>query len=145
MCNPDKEIGSEATDPVGYVQSSKGDIKRDVKLTSDVKCTEIPKVGDFHLVFDHTRNSPFHLRRDRYNTERGLCFGLGRIRCQKKIWRRITLVGRPVVVCIFIFFFFFFLKISCVLSLIFVRIKETHGLTCCSSLSGNLCNEIDLL
>ena len=50
----DKELMAEATDPVRSVTSSRDSVKRDVKLTSDVKVAEIPKGGDFHLVFDHT-------------------------------------------------------------------------------------------
>ena len=64
----DEELRAEATDPVRSVQPSRGNVKRDVKLTSNVKVAETPKGGDFHLVFDHTyQNPPFHLRRDRYD------------------------------------------------------------------------------
>ena len=50
----DDELKAEATDPVRSVTPSRGNVKRDVKLTSDVKVAETPKGGDFHLVFDHT-------------------------------------------------------------------------------------------
>ena len=50
----DEELKAEATDPVRSVTPSRGNIKRDVKLTSDVEVAEKPKGGDFHLVFDHT-------------------------------------------------------------------------------------------
>ena len=43
--------------------------KRDEELTSDVKVAEIPKGGDFHLVFDHTYPHspiPFEARQIRY-------------------------------------------------------------------------------
>ena len=50
----DEELRAEATDPVRSVTPSRGNVKRDVKLTSDVKVAETPKGGDFHLVFDHT-------------------------------------------------------------------------------------------
>ena len=50
----DADLRAEATDPVRSVTLSKGNVKRDVKLTSDVKVAEAPKGGDFHLVFDHT-------------------------------------------------------------------------------------------
>ena len=49
----DEELRAEATDPVRSVTPSRGNVKRDVKLTSDVKVAEKPKGGDFHLVFDH--------------------------------------------------------------------------------------------
>ena len=67
----DKWLGAEATDPVSSVTPSRGNVKRDVKLTSGVKVTETPKGGDFHLVFDRlTHISPSYLRRDRCDTER---------------------------------------------------------------------------
>ena len=50
----DEELRAEATDPVRSVTPSRGNVKRDVKLTSDVNVAETPKGGDFHLVFDHT-------------------------------------------------------------------------------------------
>ena len=59
----DEELRAEATDPV------RGNVKRDVKLTSDVKVAETPKGGDFHLVFDHTypySPIPFEARQIRY-------------------------------------------------------------------------------
>ena len=65
----DEEIGAEATDPVRPVTPSRGNIKRDVKLASDVKVAETPKGGDFHLVFDHTypySPIPFEARQIRY-------------------------------------------------------------------------------
>ena len=49
----DEELRAEATDSVRSVTPSRGNVKRDVKLTSDVKVAETPKGGDFHLVFDH--------------------------------------------------------------------------------------------
>ena len=36
----DEELRAEATDPVRSVTSSRGNVKRDVKLTSDVKFAE---------------------------------------------------------------------------------------------------------
>ena len=65
----DEELGAEATDPVRFVTPSKGNVKRDVKLTSDVNVAETPKGGDFHLVFDHTypySPIPFEARQIRY-------------------------------------------------------------------------------
>ena len=50
----DEELRAEATDPIRSVTPSRGNVKRDVKLTSDVKVAETPKGDDFHLVFDHT-------------------------------------------------------------------------------------------
>ena len=80
----DKELRSEATDPVRSVTPSRGNVKRDVKLTSDVKVAEIPKGGDFHLVFDHTypysptlRTPLLNLRLDRYDTKRCWILELG--------------------------------------------------------------------
>ena len=52
----DKQLGAEATDPVGSVAPSKGNAKRDVKLKSDVKHAETQESGDFHLVFEHSRS-----------------------------------------------------------------------------------------
>ena len=49
----DQELRAETTDPVRSVTPNRGNVKRDVKLTFYVKVTEIQKVGDFHLVFDH--------------------------------------------------------------------------------------------
>ena len=65
----DEELRTEATDPVRSVTPSRGNVKRDVKLTSDVKIAETPKGGDFHLVFDHTypySPIPFEARQIRY-------------------------------------------------------------------------------
>ena len=65
----DKVLRVEATDPVRSVTPSMGNVKRDVKLTSDVKVAETPKGGDFHLVFDHTypySPIPFEARQIRY-------------------------------------------------------------------------------
>ena len=65
----DEELRAEATDPVRSVTPSRGIVKRDVKLTSDVKVTETSKGGDFHLVFDHTypySPIPFQARQIRY-------------------------------------------------------------------------------
>ena len=56
----DEELRAEATDPVRSVTPSRGNVKRDVKLTSDVNVAETRKGSDFHLVFDHTfPYSPF--------------------------------------------------------------------------------------
>ena len=75
----DEELKAEATDPVRSVTSSRGNVKRDVKLMSYVKVVETPKGGDFHLVFDHTypyspitliHIPPLHLRHVRYDTKR---------------------------------------------------------------------------
>ena len=49
-----EELGSEATDPVRSVTPSRGNVKRDIKLTSDVKVAVTPKGDKFHLVFDRT-------------------------------------------------------------------------------------------
>ena len=65
----DEELKAEATDPVRSVTPSRGNVKRDVKLTSDVKVAETSKGGDFHLVFDHTypySPIPFEARQIRY-------------------------------------------------------------------------------
>ena len=65
----DEELRAEATDPIRSVTPSRGNVKRDVKLTSDVKVAETPKGGDFHLVFDHTypySPIPFEARQIRY-------------------------------------------------------------------------------
>ena len=65
----DEELRAEATDPVRSVTPSRGNVKRDVKLKSDVKVAETPKGGDFHLVFDHTypySPIPFEARQIRY-------------------------------------------------------------------------------
>ena len=65
----DEELRAEATDPVRSVTPSRGNVKRDVKLTSDVNVAETPKGGDFHLVFDHTypySPIPFEARQIRY-------------------------------------------------------------------------------
>ena len=65
----DEELKAEATDPVRYVTPSRGNVKRDFKLKSDVKVAETPKGGDFHLVFDHTypySPIPFEARPIRY-------------------------------------------------------------------------------
>ena len=65
----DEELKAEATDPVRSVTPSRGNVKRDVKLTSDVNVAETPKCGDFHLVFDHTypySPIPFEARQIRY-------------------------------------------------------------------------------
>ena len=65
----DEELRAEATDPVRSVPPIRGNVKRDVKLTSDVKVAETPKGGDFHIVFDHTYRYfpiPFEARQIRY-------------------------------------------------------------------------------
>ena len=65
----DEELRAEATDPIRSVTPSRGNVKRDVKLTSDVNVAETPKGGDFHLVFDHTypySPIPFEARQIRY-------------------------------------------------------------------------------
>ena len=65
----DDELRAEATDPIRSVRPSRGNVKRDVKLTSDVKVAETPKGDDFHLVFDHTypySPIPFEARQIRY-------------------------------------------------------------------------------
>ena len=64
-----EELRAEATDPVRSVTPSRGNVKRDVKLTPDVKIVETPKGCDFHLVFDHTypySPIPFEARQIRY-------------------------------------------------------------------------------
>ena len=63
------ESRTEATNPLRSVTPSRGNVKRDVKLTSDVKVAETPKGGDFHLVFDQTYpyfHIPFEARQIRY-------------------------------------------------------------------------------
>ena len=65
----DEGLRAEATDPVRSVTLSRGNVKRDVKLTSNVKVAETPKGDDFHLVFDHTypySSIPFEARQIRY-------------------------------------------------------------------------------
>ena len=90
----DEELKAEATNPVRSVMPSRGNIKRDVKLTSDVKVAEKPKGGDFHLVFDHTYPFPlFHLRRDRYETKRCWILELGRLIARESLGAVITLVS----------------------------------------------------
>ena len=69
ICEPDEELRAAATDLVRSVMPSRGNVKRDVKLSSDVKVAETPKGGDFHLVFDHTYPYsliPFAARQIRY-------------------------------------------------------------------------------
>ena len=65
----DEELRAEATDSVRSVTPSRGNVKRDVKFTSDVKVAETPKGDEFHLVFDHTypySPIPFEARQIRY-------------------------------------------------------------------------------
>ena len=65
----DEELMEEATDPVRSVRPSRGNVKGDVKLTSDVKVAEKLKGGDFHLVVDHTypySPIPFEARQIRH-------------------------------------------------------------------------------
>ena len=69
ICERDEELRAEATDPVRSITLSRGNVKCDVKLTSDVKVAETTEGGDFHLVFDHTypySPSPFEARQIRY-------------------------------------------------------------------------------
>ena len=82
----DEELRAEATDPIRSVRPSRGNVKRDVKLTSDVKVAETPKGGDFHLVLITLIRIPlFHLRRDRYDTKRCWILELGR-KLPEKVW-----------------------------------------------------------
>ena len=53
----DEELRAEATDPVRSVTPSRGNVKRDVKLTSDVKVAETPKGGEFHHTYPYSPNS----------------------------------------------------------------------------------------
>ena len=72
-----EELRAEATDPVRSVTKSRGDVKRDFKLTSDVKVAETLNGGDFHLVFDHIYPYPpipFEARQIRYREK--LDFGI---------------------------------------------------------------------
>ena len=89
------ELRAEATDPVRSVTPSRGNVKRDIKLTSDVKVAETQKYGDFHLVFDHTypySPIPFEARQIRYKEM--LDFGLlGRSVARENLGAVITLVG----------------------------------------------------
>ena len=65
----DEELRAETTDPLRSVTPSRGYVKRDVKLTSDVKVAETPKGGDVNLVFDHIypySPIPFEARQIRY-------------------------------------------------------------------------------
>ena len=87
----DEELRAEATDPIRSVTPSRGNVKRDVKLTSDVNVAETPKGGDFHLVF--IRIPLFHLRRDRYDTKRCWILELGRSIARESLGAVITLVG----------------------------------------------------
>ena len=78
-------LRAEATDPVRSVTPRRGNVKRDVKLTSDVKVAETPKGGDFHLVFDHTypySPIPFETRQIRYKEM--LDFGIRYVRFLRK-------------------------------------------------------------
>ena len=89
----DEEIRAEVTDPVRSVTPSRGNVKRDVKLTSDVKVAETPKDGDFHPVFDHTYPySLFHLMRDRYDIKRCWILELGSSVARESLGAVITLV-----------------------------------------------------
>ena len=81
----DEELRAEATDPIRSVTLIRGYVKRDIKLTSDVKVAETPKGDDFHLVFDHTypySPIPFEARQIRYKEM--LDFGIRLIYCQRK-------------------------------------------------------------
>ena len=106
----DEELKTEATDPVRPVTPSRGNVKRDVKLTSDVKVAEKPKGGDFHLVFDHTYPYfpiPFEARQIRYKEM--LDLELGRFIARESLGAVINLVGMSqhctVVVYIVMLFF----------------------------------------
>ena len=82
----DEELTTMATDPVRSITPSRGTVKRDVNLMSDVKVTEIPKGGDFHLMFDHTypySPIPFEAQQIRYKEM--LDLGIRQIRCQRKL------------------------------------------------------------
>ena len=90
----DEELGAEATDPVRSVTPSRGNVKRDVKLTSDVKVAETPKGDDFNLVFDHTypyTPIPFEARQIRYKEM--LDFGISSSVARESLGAVITLVG----------------------------------------------------
>ena len=84
VSNP--ELRAEATDHIRSVTPNKGNVKRDVKLTSDVKTLETQrKSGDFHLVFDHTypySPIPFEARQVRYREM--LEFGIRQTRGRRK-------------------------------------------------------------
>ena len=65
----DEELRAETTDPVRSVTPNRDNVKRDVKLASDVKVAETQKGGDFYLVSDHTypySPIPFEARQIRY-------------------------------------------------------------------------------
>ena len=90
----DEELRAEATDPVRSVTPSRGNVKRDVKLTSDVKVAETPKGGDFHLVFDHTypySPIPFEARQIRYKEM--LDFGIRQKVARESLGAATTSVG----------------------------------------------------
>ena len=105
----DEKLMAEATHPVRSVTPSSVNVKRDVKLTSDIKVAETLKGGDFHLVFDHTypySPIPFEARQIRYKEL--LDFWIRWIRCQRKFGGSDYLVRMSqhctVVVYIVIFF-----------------------------------------
>ena len=73
----DEKLKAETTDPVRSVKPSRSNVKRDVKLTSDVKVAETPKGGDFHLVFDQTYPySPIPLEARQIRYKEMLDFGI---------------------------------------------------------------------
>ena len=126
----DEILRAEATDPVRSVTLTRGNVKRDVKLTSDVKVAETPKGGDFHLVFDHTypySPIPFEARQIRYKEM--LDFGIRKSRCQRKFGSSDDLSRyEPALHCCCIHSHVGFL-ISCEFNLISYYSRKKHGLT----------------
>ena len=140
----DEELTAGATDPVKSVTPSRGNVKRDVKLTSDVKVAETPKGGDFHLVFDHTypySPIPFEARQIRYKEM--LDFGFRKSHSQRKFGGSDYLRKYEPALhrcCVHSYFFF----ISCDFNLISYYSRKKHGLTLFFfSLRGNLCYDMD--
>ena len=79
----DEELRAEATDPLRSVTPSRGNVKRDIKLTSDVKVVETPTGGDFHHVFDHTYpNSPIPFEAHQIRYKEMLGFEIRYSHCQ---------------------------------------------------------------
>ena len=122
----DEELGAEATDPVRSVTPSRGNVKRDVKLTSDVKVAETLKDDDFHLVFDHIYPYypiPFEAQQIRYKEK--LDFGIRKFRCQRKFGGGDYLSRyEPALHCCCVHSYFFL--ISCKFNLISYYSRKTN-------------------
>ena len=125
----DEELRAEATDPVRSVTPNRGNAKRDVKLTSDVKVAETSKGGDFHLVFDHTypySSIPSEARQLRYKEM--LDFGIRYVHCQRKFGGSDYLSRYEPILhrcCVHSYFFLNKLRIKSH----FILLKKKHSLT----------------